>query len=375
MKKVLLVSFEFPPHPGGIGSYGYSLATALSEKFEVVVLCLNHSPEKSKLFDSQERPFKIVRFEPAGNKLFDVLKRYKTVLNIIKQEKPDVAIANNDSSLVLLGLPLLLRKIKKTLVVGHGLEFVMLDRPIGKVYKWLLGKVNLVVPNSEYTKSLVVKNAQVSEERVKLVFPCADEDTYYPENTNMDNFFNIVTVGRVGPRKNHSLTIKAIAGLPIEIRNNVHYHIVGRGPNGPMLKELAENLGVADQVTQHGFVENEEIRSLLNSADLFTMPSVNADKPQAGDIEGFGIVLVEANFCKTPVVGSYGNGTESAIKEGVNGFVIDFKDDKALSNIIRKLYVDNELLTKLKESSYRFAMQNYTKKIFSQKWVSIINEL
>lgn len=371
-KNAFLLSFEFPPHPGGIGSYGASLASSISEKYDTTVFCLDHDPEASKKYDKSQ-DYEIIRFKKSKFRILDIVQRYITFYKHYLNIRPDTVIVNNNSTLVLLIFALLCFK-QRCFVVGHGLEFTMMHGLKGRLYKFLLSHVEKIVPNSEYTKKLLLRNTNVDDEHVRMIFPCADEQTYYPQKVDVDDdIFRIITVGRVGRRKNHELTFRAISILPENIKPKIRYDIVGIGPDIAKLTQLAKDLGVAELVQFRGFLESDEIRDLLNKADLFTMPSKNFKKTTDGDVEGFGIVLVEANFCKTPVVGSYDNGTESAVKEGINGFLVDFEDYQSLSHIISRLYSNQEELLSLKESAYVFAIENFTTEIFKNAWLNLID--
>jgi phosphatidylinositol alpha-1,6-mannosyltransferase len=365
LKKILIISYEFPPHPGGIGSYGYSLTEALKSKFDVHVLALEHNLQSKSFDDSLDYP--VNRIPIFSNRIKAIINRFIITNKIINRLNPDIIILNNNTSLISI-IKHVLFKNKRIIVVGHGLEFFMLNTLKGKVYGYLLKKVDKIIPNSDFTRSKLNENLNIEEKKVDIIFPCADEDDFYPVDLPQDEFFRILTLGRVGQRKNHELTIEAISQLPSEVKEQIRYDIIGKGPKIDEFKLMTKKLDLENNVIFHGFLDRDTIRNYLNKADLFTMPSHNSKKITLGDIEGFGIVLVEANFCKTPGVGSFGNGTESVIKEGINGFLINEFDVKALKDIIIDLFSDRAKLEKLKESSYDYSMKNFTKFKFKRRW-------
>jgi len=96
---------------------------------------------------------------------------------------------------------------------------------------------------------------------------------------------------------------------------------VGIETNRAELAMLAKKLGVERNVFFHGRLkESSEVYNAYSSTDVFIMLSENQDD---GDVEGFGIAILEANFFGQPAVGARGCGIEDAIKEGVNGYLVD----------------------------------------------------
>jgi len=157
----------------------------------------------------------------------------------------------------------------------------------------------------------------------------------------------LLTVARLGERKGHDLVIRAMAST-----RDCHYLICGRGKARGNLEALADRLGLADRVHFAGYVNEAEITAYYNSCDVFVMPSKLLDEP--GDIEGFGIVFLEANARGKPVIGSNTGGITSAIADGETGLVVEPTVDD-VAEAIGTLLADHQLRAQLGRAGIEWA--------------------
>src|SRR5690606_31852898 len=112
----------------------------------------------------------------------------------------------------------------------------------------------------------------------------------------------------------------------------LHYHCIGIDVEVKPIIEQAKRLGVDEHVSFHGVLSNNELKHCLKQGDIFMMLS----KPgKDGDVEGFGIAVLEANAMGIPAIGALGSGVEDAIISGVSGHLISLGDSQALANAIR----------------------------------------
>ena len=117
--------------------------------------------------------------------------------------------------------------------------------------------------------------------------------------------------------KDQSKHDKIIEALPaiLEQVPDVVYLIVGTGREEERLRVYAQEKGVADRVIFAGHVPDEELPAYYNAADVFIMPN----REEGTNVEGFGIVFLEANACGIPVIGGRSGGTVDAIADGLFG--------------------------------------------------------
>ena len=125
----------------------------------------------------------------------------------------------------------------------------------------------------------------------------------------------------------------------VKENTDVVYLIGGSGPDANRLKKLRNKLGLQDYVTFLGRIPEEELPYYYSMADVFVMPAKN-DPP---DVEGFGIVFLEANACETPVIGSRTGGIPDAIVDGKTGLLVDEDNIEELTSAIRNLITDVNL--------------------------------
>lgn len=145
---------------------------------------------------------------------------------------------------------------------------------------------------------------------------------------------HLVTAARLVPRKNVGLIIQAVAKLRTQFPT-VHLDVIGDGPERAQLESTVQALGCSSNITFHGAVDQVQKWRLLRAADIFVLvPTVR----QAGtDVEGFGIVYLEAAAARLPVVGSDTGGVRDAVTNGLTGVLIDPKDLKALVSVLTDL--------------------------------------
>ncbi len=145
----------------------------------------------------------------------------------------------------------------------------------------------------------------------------------------------VTCVSRMVPRKGQDTLIRAWPKIRAEV-SDAALLLVGDGPYAPALRRLAQRLGVGDSVVFTGSVPWPELPSYYDAADVFAMPCRTR---RAGlDVEGLGIVYLEASATGLPVIGGDSGGAPDAILEGESGYVV--RDEPALVARVTELLTD-----------------------------------
>jgi len=337
-KRLLLLTTEFPPQPGGIGNHAYHLAKHLTaHSFKVTVVADQRSLDSAieHEFDIAQS-FKVVRVKRYGFIWFTYLKRGVLALRLLK--KNETVLLSGKFSIWMGGF-LSLFSSKKRVAVIHGSEVAMTHRLAKHLTKSCLRRCHTVIAVSGYTHSLVadwgLKNTVVIPNGFSIAVP--DRIAAKPINP-----IQLITVGNVTQRKGQHNVIKALP-LILKTYPETTYHIVGIPTEKERLLHLAKELGVADSILFHGKVSEKQKIKLLKQSTLFVMLSQGT--PQ-GDVEGFGIAILEANALGIPAVGAMGCGIEDAIFENSSGKLVPFDDEEIILQAISEILQDYEGYTK-----------------------------
>src|SRR5581483_2014077 len=137
---------------------------------------------------------------------------------------------------------------------------------------------------------------------------------------------------------------------------SVQLEIIGNGPDRERLEQLATQCGVAEHVRFRGAVSDEERDAAYARAWCFAMPT----RTEGDDVEGFGIVYLEAAMARLPSIGGSGSGAEDAIADGVTGFVVDGNDRAAVANALLQLLSNPERARAMGEAGCRRALTEFT---------------
>jgi phosphatidylinositol alpha-1,6-mannosyltransferase len=145
------------------------------------------------------------------------------------------------------------------------------------------------------------------------------------------------------PRKGHRAAVQAFAKVATEFPE-AHYLIGGTGPEESRIRQQVQDLGLENRITFAGFIPGEQLPELYNLCDVALL----ANRQEAdGDIEGFGIVFLEANAAGKPVIGGRSGGAIEAIEHGVTGYLINPDDPDEIAAALRKLLSDRSLRERL----------------------------
>lgn len=142
--------------------------------------------------------------------------------------------------------------------------------------------------------------------------------------------FYLLTLGRLVERKGVAWFLREVFPL---LADNVHYWIAGDGPVRGEIEAARLALSSPDRVRVYGRVSDAEKSTLMREANMFVQPNI----PVAGDMEGFGLVVLEAAMAGLPVVASRLEGLRDAISEGENGLLVEPGDAQGFARCINDL--------------------------------------
>jgi phosphatidylinositol alpha-1,6-mannosyltransferase len=266
-------------------------------------------------------------------------------------------------------------------VYAHGNEVLNATQIDGHKLKVSLRMADRVLAVSRYTADLVQKIG-VSPERIEIVNPGCDTKRFRPLHPRMDlkeKFVDgrygdklIVSVGNLVPRKGHDMVIRALCQLR-EIVPNFTYVIAGEGPYRVELEKLALDLGVRERVVFAGRISGEDLPDIYAISDVFVMPS--REQINENDVEGFGIVFLEASACAKPVVGGHSGGIPDAIEDGVTGLLVNANDPKDIGAALARLLNDRDLAVRMGQQGRAWVNKNFTWTTTAKKVAGILQQV
>jgi phosphatidylinositol alpha-1,6-mannosyltransferase len=297
---------------------------------------------------------------------------------IVEDFKPDVILF---SSMVTASLAKITRsRIDVPMVtINHGQDVKM---PIG-IYQKFVPKVfealDGVISVSRATREECIKRGMKPEKGVALPngFDMSDfkevpdksraRDAVGKEfELDLKDKHLLLTVGRQVKRKGHEWFITKV--LP-KINSDVIYLAIGEGPEHERLTELRDQSPLKEKIILAGKQPDKVLKKAYSAADIFIMPNI----PVEGDMEGFGIVLLEANLAATPAVAADLEGIKDVVQDGENGFKVPvYEADQFAEKIDGVIENGHE---KLSKNSRKFVEENFAWNKVAEQYISYLQEV
>ncbi len=347
MSRTLLITNDFPPRPGGIQQFVHNLAVRQPPDSLVVYASRWGGWEK---FDA-EQPFPVIREDTSV--LLPTPSVARRAVEIAQRYDCDRVWFGAAAPLGLLATGLRERAgIRKAVALTHGHEVGWAALPGARsMLRRIARGVDVVTYLGEYTRTRLA-SAVGDLTTLERLPPGVDTDAYNPSvdgrrvrsSLGLDNRPVIVCVSRLVPRKGQDALIRA---LP-EVRRRVPdtaLLLVGGGPYRSTLEALALDEGVSSDVVLTGSVSWAELPGHYAAGDVFAMPC----RTRRGglDVEGLGIVYLEASATGLPVIGGDSGGAPDAVRQDETGYVVGGRDRAGLVDRLGAVLTDPALARRL----------------------------
>lgn len=360
--KVLFLTQDFPPEKGGIQTYALELAAHLQALgISVTVLCPGR-PASAR----GEFPFPVRRIAIHSSWLF--LPLLFRLPGLLRQGGfSHILHAQWQVGLWACLRPSLARRHRLACLV-HGRE--LLTSIFGPLRPLLLRAVfrhmELALPNSRAVAALLRQRARLAAGvRVGLLHPGVHADAFRPlppaetdplrRRLKLEDCKVVFAMGRMVRRKNlHRL----IALWPRLLAREPRARLVlgGGGPEAPALHRLVRELGLEGEVLFPGRIPDSELVLYFNLADIGVLLS----RSDANDVEGFGIVLLEAAACGRPVIGASAGGIPDALEDGSTGLLVDPENGEEVMEAVLGLAANPQRAREMGERGRRRVLAGFT---------------
>jgi phosphatidylinositol alpha-1,6-mannosyltransferase len=348
--------------PGGIAVFLHHLCSGLREQGnEVTVLARDRGEDYS---GDIRLSYPVKRYSSPDR--FAALSLAGHVRRCCRAERPDVIFLGHVFPTPGLGAMMASKWLRIPYVVlchGGDLGWANVSRSNAWAVHTLLGQAKLVLANSNYTLSEILRQAHRCR-KVAILHPGVNPSVFTPElpeskrsaireQFQLGNGPVILSVGRLVPKKNHATVLRALKIIVRQV-DDVRYLIVGGGPMKTALEELTHQLALEQHVIFAGEIPHNDLPAVYAASDLFIMPSViNKDNVY----ESFGIVFVEAGACAKPVIGGRLGGISDAVVDGVTGLLLDPLDLDEIVGAILRLLTDHAYARKLGKNARRHVVE------------------
>jgi glycosyltransferase involved in cell wall biosynthesis len=175
---------------------------------------------------------------------------------------------------------------------------------------------------------------------VTVIHNGVDVEKFFPEKKSTTDI-KVLSVGNLIAIKGHALLLRAFARVLRDFPESF-LEIIGDGPEGKRLAQLARDLGIADQVHFSGRQDRDYVARAMRHCTVFALPS---------SYEGLGCVYLEAMACAKPAIGCRGQGIEEVIEHGKSGMLVTPENEPELTDAIGTLLRDKELRQRMGKSA------------------------
>ena len=348
MSRVLLVTNDFPPRRGGIQSYLGEFVGRLVQAGSHEMTVYAPQWKGAAAFDDSARTagYRVVRHP--GTLMLPGPAVDARMRRLIAEHDIDTVWFGAAAPLALLAQRARLAGARRVLASTHGHEVGWSMLPVARSVLRRIGDgTDVVTFVSRYTRSRFA-SAFGPEASLEYLPPGVDTDRFRPDPAGRAELRDryrlggrptVVCVSRLVPRKGQDVLIKALPSIRRRA-DGAALVIVGGGPYLETLRTLAQDCGVADHVTFTGGVPGDELPAHHALADLFAMPC----RTRGGgmDVEGLGIVFLEASATGVPVIAGESGGAPEAVQHNKTGLVVDGRSVDKVADAVTELLTDRD---------------------------------
>lgn len=379
MSNLLIITAHFPPDIGGIQNMCFDIYSILSRNHHVQVLTRGDP-------DTEKDP-NVHRIGSMGLPLFN-LRSLVPMIKLIRNNKVDLILSGSLNTSFVAGLVASITRIK-CLSLAHGLDIIYPNALYQLAIKMALRWLDSVSVNSRNTKKLLTR-AGYDENRIRIIPPTIP-DKHVDRLRNFDPDINAVnekyglsdkrvllSVGRLVPRKGLLSFVKQSFPLILEEIPDCQLLIAGdstlarnKGSEINKIVATAKELGIDDNIKILGFVDDEELLKIYHACDLFIFPVLEIP----GDVEGFGIVAIEAALTGKPSLGTKAGGIPDAILDGKTGVLVDPGDYKSFAQAALDLLANKSILREMGSAGRKRVLESFSVSALEPVWKNYIDEV
>lgn len=251
---------------------------------------------------------------------------------------------------------------------GHGGDiFGLKGKVLSRIKKWIIDQSACVTVVSQSLKSYLQTELKVDPNKVLVI----------PMGTNLSEIFTprdidrkagqIAFVGRLVEKKGLKYLIEVVPKLASRF-GHLKLIVAGAGPDRPELEELTKRLDINQYVEFIGSRSHKQIARLYSSSELCVFPFVQATN---GDMEGFGLVVVEAMGCKCPVISGDVPAVKDIVTHKKTGIICEPRNSDQFAQTIIYLLENQELRTSLAKNAYLHVNENFSWEIIGKRYAAL----
>ena len=375
---VLFVTNDFGPRAGGIETFIIGLIQRRPFGQTIVYTSFQ---ENSERYDADWLTNYGVRVIRDRSKILLPTPRVAFHLrNIVKSEGITTAAFGAAAPLGLLSASIKRAGVRRTVALTHGHEvwwakvfpFNLLLRRIGST-------VDVLTYLGEFTRNAISDGLTVQAQRAMVkIAPGIDVDHFLPTDASalrkslgLTEKKVIVSVGRLVHRKGQDRLIEAMPEI-LKTVSNAHLLLVGEGPHRDHLQKLIQKHRLEISVTLIGRIDYKDLPSYICVGDVFAMPS--RSRLMGLEVEGLGIVYLEASACGLPVLAGNSGGAPDAVVQNETGLVVDGTNNKEIADAAIELLTKVDLSKKMGTAGRRWIVENWRWEIWSRSFEDLLNK-
>ena len=346
MEKILCITNDFGPRAGGIETFVIGLIERLPRSRVIVYTSAQDNSESYDRKWLEDFGVEVVRDK--AKILLPTPGVAYCVNALVRERGISTVFFGAAAPLGLLSRRLRKAGVKHIVALTHGHE-VWWSKvwPFTMAMKSISRNVNHLTYLGEYTRSAIAGSLtdRAANSMVKIA-PGIDTDHFSPQDARelrkelgLTEKKVIVSVGRLVHRKGQDVLIEAMPAIITEVPQ-AHILMIGEGPYRSYLENRVKSLGIQERVTFIGRIQYADLPRYICAGDVFVMPS--RSRLAGLEVEGLGIVYLEASACGLPVIAGNSGGAPDAVLEGETGLVVDGtkKEDVAAATIALLLDAD-----------------------------------
>jgi phosphatidylinositol alpha-1,6-mannosyltransferase len=374
-KKVLLVTNDLGPRAGGIETFVLGLIEGLPKDSLIIY---TSSQKGDKAFDAQLlEKFGAVVIRDRAKMLLPTPRITRKAVKILKQQQIKNVWFGAAAPLALMAGKLRSAGASNIVALTHGHEVWWAKIPILKsLLKKIIKDVDHLGYLGDFTKGEIAKISNQPQKFLQIA-PGIDTEHFAPksargdliEKYRLDGRRVIVSVGRLVHRKGQDELVKAMPKI-LEQFPDAILLFVGEGPIKQMLFNSAKQLGVLPKVVFAGRVSHHDLPDYICLGEIFAMPV--RSRFSGLEVEGLGIVYLEASACGLPVIVGNSGGAVDAVLDQKTGLLVDGTKSDQIADAICELLANPERAKQMGAAGRDWVIKNWQLSSWSEKFNKVL---